>query len=71
MDSNLLFCLQSLVARAERTLPRERAPSRFGDGDETVAFSSLVSLLTERCDTLVLFASLTLAHAFVREIWER
>eukprot|EP00752_Nemacystus_decipiens_P005701 g5159.t1 len=38
---------ESLVARAERTLPRERAPRRFGAGEETVAFSSLVDLLTE------------------------
>ncbi|CAB1099448.1 unnamed protein product [Ectocarpus sp. CCAP 1310/34] len=38
---------QSLVARAERTLVREREPSRFGDGDETVAFSSLVGLVAE------------------------
>ncbi|CAM9467596.1 unnamed protein product [Ectocarpus sp. 12 AP-2014] len=38
---------ESLVARAERTLAREREPSRFGDGDETVTFSSLVGLVAE------------------------
>lgn len=36
-----------MAGKAGRVLPRKKAASRFGDGEETVSFASLVGFIAE------------------------